>query len=64
MSVGLFGDCKFIGDGVSELKIDVGVGYRVYYVIQNDKIIMLIGGDKSTQSRDIAKAKEMRKELK
>lgn len=65
MSVGLFGDSKFVGDGVSELRIDVGAGYRIYYVIQNDKIIiLLVGGNKSTQSRDIVKAKEMLKELK
>ncbi len=65
MSAGLFGDSKFLGEGVSELRIDVGAGYRVYYTIENDKIIiLLIGGDKSTQTRDILKAKKMGKELK
>ncbi len=48
----------------SELRIDIGAGYRVYYTIEKDKIIiLLIGGDKSTQTRDILKAKKMRKEL-
>lgn len=43
--------------GVSELKIDVGPGYRVYYTQRGDRLLLLlIGGDKSTQSRDIAKA--------
>lgn len=65
MSIGLFGDNKFIGDGISELRIDTGAGYRVYYTIDNSRIvILLIGGDKSTQSRDILKAKELKKELK
>jgi putative addiction module killer protein len=65
MSTGLFGDNKFIGDGISELRIDTGAGYRVYYTIENSRIvILLIGGDKSTQSRDILKAKELKKELK
>lgn len=65
MSTGLFGDNKFIGDGISELRIDTGAGYRVYYTIDNNRIvILLIGGDKSTQTRDILKAKELKKELK
>ncbi|CUV65318.1 Putative addiction module killer protein [Sulfurovum sp. enrichment culture clone C5] len=65
MSIGLFGDNKFIGDGISELRIDTGAGYRAYYTIDNGRIIiLLIGGDKSTQSRDILKAKELKKELK
>lgn len=65
MSIGLFGDNKFIGDGISELRIDTGAGHRVYYTVDNGRIvILLIGGDKSTQSRDILKAKELKKELK
>ena len=61
---GNFGDSKFIGDGVFELRVDVGKGYRVYFMNQNGKIILLlIGGDKSTQSQDIVKAKEMAKEI-
>lgn len=44
-------------DGVSELKVDVGPGYRVYYTLRGDRLLLLLlAGDKSTQSRDIAKA--------
>lgn len=65
MAQGNFGKSEPVGDGVSELKIDLGPGYRVYYFVQNKEIIiLLIGGDKSTQQRDINKAKEMAKEYK
>jgi putative addiction module killer protein len=47
-----------VGDGVHELKIDFGPGYRVYFAADGDSIILLYGGDKSTQVRDIVKAKE------
>jgi len=61
--VGNFGDHKSVGDKVSELRITTGPGYRVYYTQQEDKIIvLLVGGDKSSQSKDIEKAKEMAKE--
>lgn len=54
---GNFGDCKSVGDGVWELRIDKGPGYRVYYAIENKKLILLChGGDKSSQSTDITKA--------
>lgn len=57
---GLFGDAESVGDGVYELRFDIGPGYRAYYTIEQRKIIiMLRGGDKSTQKRDITKAKEM-----
>jgi putative addiction module killer protein/probable addiction module antidote protein len=56
-SVGNFGDHKFLQNGVSELRIDVGLGYRVYYAQVGDKVILLThGGDKRTQTADIAKA--------
>jgi putative addiction module killer protein len=62
---GLFGDNRSLGKGLNELKIDYGPGYRVYYTIENDMIVLLIiGGDKSTQERDIAKARLMMKTLK
>ena len=57
VTVGNFGDHKFLQDGVSELRIDVGPGYRVYYAQVGDKVILLThGGDKRTQASDIAKA--------
>jgi putative addiction module killer protein len=60
-----FGDCEPVGDGIRELKIDYAKGYRVYFKESNGKIIiLLIGGDKSTQQRDIDKAKEILKRLK
>ncbi len=61
---GNFGDHKSVGSNVSELRISVGAGYRVYYTIKESEIvILLIGGDKSTQSKDIAKAQQLYKEL-
>jgi putative addiction module killer protein len=60
---GNFGDHKSVGDNVSELRITTGAGYRVYYTKRGEQIvILLIGGDKSTQSKDIEKAKALVKE--
>ena len=54
---GNFGDCKPVGEGVGEQRIDWGPGYRVYYAIQNKRVILLcIGGDKRTPGADINKA--------
>jgi putative addiction module killer protein len=62
--LGNFGDAKPVGDGICEMRIFVGPGYRLYYVIREGRIILLLcGGDKSTQERDIAKAKDMLKQL-
>ncbi len=59
MELGLFGDVEPIGDGLSELRIDYGPGYRVYYGKEGKTIYLLLcGGDKSTQAKDIKKAKE------
>jgi len=56
---GLFGDCKSVGDGVQELRIDIGQGYRVYFGRVGDRLIILLcGGDKREQRGDIEKAKQ------
>jgi putative addiction module killer protein len=58
------GDTKSVGDGVHELRMRFGPGYRIYYVWQGDVLIILLnGGDKDSQARDIAKAKRMAKEI-
>lgn len=64
MKLGNFGDYKSVGNNISELRITIGPGYRVYYTQKDDEIIiLLIAGDKSTQSDDIKKANEILKEL-
>ena len=61
---GNFGDYKKISSEISELRITTGPGYRIYYTKQNEEIvILLIAGDKSTQTDDILKAKKIAKEL-
>nr|VFK46950.1 MAG: putative addiction module killer protein [Candidatus Kentron sp. TC]VFK51082.1 MAG: putative addiction module killer protein [Candidatus Kentron sp. TC]VFK62097.1 MAG: putative addiction module killer protein [Candidatus Kentron sp. TC] len=58
MEVGLFGDVGPIGEGLSELRIHYGPGYRVYYGKKRQRLYLLLcGGDKSTQSKDVRKAK-------
>jgi putative addiction module killer protein len=65
LSLGNFGDAKPVGEGVSELRIDYGPGYRVYFQkTGNLLILLLIGGTKKTQAADIAKAKKLAKEAK
>lgn len=60
-----FGDCEPVGDGIRELKINYAKGYRIYFKEKNGKIIvLLIGGDKSTQQKDVEKAKEIWSKLK
>ena len=60
---GNFGDVKPVGDGVYELRIDYGPGYRVYYSQRGSEIVLLlIGGDKSSQQKDIDKAKRLNAE--
>ena len=61
---GNFGDAKSVGGGVSELRIDVGVGYRVYYTIRKQTVVLLLcGGDKSSQQDDIQRAQQLVSEL-
>ncbi|MDH7790736.1 type II toxin-antitoxin system RelE/ParE family toxin [Ochrobactrum sp. AN78] len=63
LSIGLFGDVKYF-DGIGEVRIDYGPGYRLYFVKRgNTVVILLSGGDKSTQSKDIKAAVEMAKEV-
>lgn len=58
------GHHRHLGDGVSELKIDIGPGYRVYYTERNGELIILLaGGDKSTQQQDIRTAIELASHL-
>ena len=62
--LGNFGDVKSVGSEINEMRIFVGPSYRLYYVIRDGRIILLLcGGNKSTQDRDIKKAKGMVKQL-
>lgn len=57
LSLGNFGDCKALREGVSELRIDWGPGYRVYYALLGTECVLLLcGGDKRRQSSDISRA--------
>jgi len=61
---GNLGDCEPVGDGVHEMRVHVGPGYRLYFVRRGERIIfLLLGGDKSSQSRDIKRAKAMAEEV-
>lgn len=61
---GNFGDCEPVGEGVSEMRIHYGPGYRVYFVQRGMEIVVLLsGGDKSTQAKDIKAALAMAREL-
>jgi putative addiction module killer protein len=57
LQVGLFGDTRSVGSGVSELKLDFGPGYRIYFARRGNLVVILLrGGDKSSQTRDTATA--------
>jgi putative addiction module killer protein len=59
-----FGDCKSVGDGIKELRINFAKGYRIYFKEKDEKkVILLVGGNKSSQDKDIKKAKEIWKKL-
>ncbi len=63
LASGNAGDTKSVGEGVQELRLHFGPGYRVYYMWRDDVLIILLnGGDKGSQARDIAKAKELAKD--
>jgi len=65
LGLGNPGDVRPIGEGLSEMRIDYGPGYRVYYVQQGAVLVILLcGGDKSTQQKDIVRAKEIAGEWK
>ena len=64
---GHFGDCKPIGEGVSEMRVDAGPGYRLYFIQRGDGheiVVLLAGGDKSTQQQDIKTALQLARDIK
>ena len=62
--LGNLGDVLSVGNGVSEMRVDVGAGYRVYFTRRQRVIVILLcGGDKSTQTKDIARAKQIAKAI-
>ena len=64
LEYGNAGDVSSVGEGVSEMRIDYGPGYRLYFIRQGRALVVLLcGGDKRTQSADIARAKQMAQEL-
>lgn len=59
LRLGNFGDARSLGKGLSELRIDIGPGYRVYFMVEGKAVVLLFcGGDKTTQQKDIRRARE------
>ena len=64
MEEGNFGDHSSVGGGVSELRVNVGQGYRIYYTIRQQRVVILLcGGDKTSQQRDIRRAQQMARDI-
>ena len=64
LAEGNFGDYRSVGGGVSELRVDVGPGYRLYYTVRGRSLVILLcGGDKAGQRRDIRQAQRMAREI-
>jgi putative addiction module killer protein len=63
LAAGNPGDVKPVGEGLSEMRIDIGPGYRVYYCRHGDDLVVLYGGDKDTQDRDIRFAQALARAL-
>jgi putative addiction module killer protein len=63
LALGNPGDVEPVGDGVSEMRIHYGPGYRVYFKRRGDKTVLLFGGDKDSQAADIGKARTIANEL-
>ena len=60
VSLGNFGDTRPVGDGISEMRINVGPGYRVYFIREGTSVVVLLcGGDKDSQQRDIERARQL-----
>ncbi len=60
IQIGLFGDAKSLGDGLAELRVDHGLGYRVYFTREDRTVVVLLcGGDKGSQPRDIERARKL-----
>jgi len=63
-AAGNLGDVKPVGGGISELRVDIGAGYRIYFTMREGVVIVLLaGGDKSSQDADIRRAKKLAKEV-
>ncbi|HRD28163.1 MAG TPA: type II toxin-antitoxin system RelE/ParE family toxin [Caulobacter sp.] len=64
IAVGNFGDVKAMGGGVSELRVNHGPGYRIYFVRRGETLVVILcGGDKGSQSKDVARAKALAQEI-
>ncbi len=65
LTAGNFGDCKSLGGGIGELRIDWGPGYRIYYaMLSRTRVLLLCGGDKRSQNADIRRARDYWKDYK